>query len=56
MRDTADPLRYLTVDRWAGPESFDRFKVELAGEYENLDRHCERLTESERRVGLLTAI
>src|SRR5690349_17189078 len=42
--------------RRAGPESFDRFKVEVGEEYEALDRHCEHLTESEGRIAIFTAI
>lgn len=51
LRDTADPARYLTVDRWDSAATFEEFKRQMAEAYEKLDREREALTASERSVG-----
>lgn len=51
LRDTADPARYLTLDRWESAEAFEEFKRVHAEPYAALDREGEALTESERCLG-----
>ena len=52
VRDMHDTQRYLTIDRWLGVESFEKFRREFREEYEHLDHRCERLAESECRIGV----
>ena len=56
LRDTADPARYLTVDRWESAEAFEAIKQRTAEAYEKLDRECEALTESEHCLGRFEAL
>jgi hypothetical protein len=51
LRGTADPLTFVIIDRWTAEEAFVRFKAQYATEYEELDRRCELLTESEEKIG-----
>ncbi len=47
---------YLTIDTWDSRESFDEFKATHEREYNELDRRCEKLTESERFIGVFAAV
>lgn len=51
IRDREHPLRYLTLDVWDSRESYERFKKENRAEYQAIDKKCELLTASEKRVG-----
>jgi len=51
-----DNGEYLTIDTWDSRESYDEFKTRHEAEYERLDKQCERLTESERFVGVFEAV
>lgn len=51
MRPADAAGMYLTIDRWASAEARDRFLDAHRGRYEELDRECEALTESEVRIG-----
>ena len=51
LRDHADPLRYLTIDRWESREAWQAFSREHAAEYERLDREFEGLTTREAPLG-----
>jgi heme-degrading monooxygenase HmoA len=51
LRDRADPLRYVTVDRWASVEDWRAFRVRFAAEYERLDKASEMLTAREAPLG-----
>lgn len=51
LRDRADPLRYLTIDRWESREAWQAFRREHATEYESLDREFEGLTTREAPLG-----
>ena len=55
LRDTAEPGRYLTLDRWQSAEAFEEFKRSNAEDYAALDRECEALTESELCLGWFEA-
>ena len=49
--DTDRAGRYLTIDRWTSRDALQQFKQKYAAEYAALDKICERLTESEAKVG-----
>jgi heme-degrading monooxygenase HmoA len=52
LRDSENPRRYVTIDRWESFEAHVAMRGRLAKEYEELDRRCEGLTEFERRIGV----
>ncbi|MGH9699176.1 MAG: antibiotic biosynthesis monooxygenase family protein [Candidatus Acidiferrales bacterium] len=52
LRDAEQPRRYLTIDRWDTAAAHQAMRERLAQEYAALDRACEQLTESERRIGV----
>ena len=51
IRDTHDPQRYLTIDRWASKEAYENFLQQRENEYKALDATCQDLTEQESRLG-----
>jgi quinol monooxygenase YgiN len=51
LRDRADPLRYLTIDRWTGADAYRAFRTEFARPYAILDAACEGLTTQEIAIG-----
>jgi len=52
LRDTTNALRFLTIDRWESVDAQSAMRERFADEYDEMDRACERLTESERRIGI----
>lgn len=52
LHDAERPGRYLTFDRWASRAAWEEFRRAHAADYAALDRMCENLTVSERRIGL----
>lgn len=50
-RDTEESGSYLTVDTWTSKEAYDSFQAARKNEYEELDRKCGALTESEKLLG-----
>ena len=50
-RDANHAHRYITIDRWLSQLAYQRFIEAHRAEYEALDRKCERLILSERRIG-----
>ena len=49
-----DPLRqrtYLTLDFWASQEAYEAFREANLADYSGLDRACEEMTLSERKLG-----
>ncbi|MBY4637984.1 antibiotic biosynthesis monooxygenase [Sphingopyxis sp. XHP0097] len=51
LKDAEQPGVYLTIDRWASPQAFDRFKSEHAIPYAALDASFDGLAATERRIG-----
>jgi heme-degrading monooxygenase HmoA len=51
-RDTEDARRYLAIDRWQSAAAQQQMHEQFKKEYEALDRACQVLRESERRVGV----
>ncbi len=54
FRDTRDPRRYLTVDRWASREAYDAFVQRESSRYRALDAELAPLCATERRIGSFT--
>lgn len=50
-RDTTDPARYVTIDRWTSCDAYDTFREKFAAEHAALDVACEAFTVHERRIG-----
>ncbi len=50
LRDPDNPLRYLTIDKWENLAAYKAMKEEP--EYAVLDIACEKLTVSERLIGI----
>jgi heme-degrading monooxygenase HmoA len=51
LRDTENPKRYVTIDRWHSAQAYDRFLAATASEYQDIDRAGEGFTVTERLVG-----
>ena len=51
LRDSYEPGKYLTIDRWTSEEAFRAFRKQHDAEYEVLDRSCDALTTRETRIG-----
>lgn len=52
LRDADQPRRFVAIDRWESAEAQRAMREKFAREYEALDKACERLMESERRIGV----
>ena len=52
LRDGERDGVYLTIDRWASADAFDRFKRDFGADYQRLDVALEGLASCETRVGL----
>jgi heme-degrading monooxygenase HmoA len=51
LRDTQNPKRYLTIDRWRSAQAYDSFLTAAGPEYQEIDRAGEGFTVIERLVG-----
>jgi hypothetical protein len=56
IRDHEQSGRYLTIDMWEDKTSYLSFKDRFAREYHQIDENCEKLTASERLIGIFEAI
>jgi|SRR3954454_23773714 heme-degrading monooxygenase HmoA len=56
VRDVDARGRYLTIDRWKSDESFAAFRLQFSDDYDELDKRCEHLTQSEANLGDFTAV
>jgi heme-degrading monooxygenase HmoA len=56
LKDTSSPGRYWTLDLWEDEEAFETFHREHSKEYAEIDRQCEALTESEKRLGTFVVV
>jgi heme-degrading monooxygenase HmoA len=52
LRDTDDARRFLTIDCWDSIAAQSAMRQQFDLEYHELDRACEELTDTERRVGV----
>lgn len=48
--------RYLTIDVWEDRDSYLNFKDRNASDYYSIDQACERLTTSERQIGIFETV
>jgi len=53
FQDRANPLRYLTIDRWQNLEAYENFRARYASQYDELDQLCQKLTTGETSLGHL---
>lgn len=51
LQDNANPLRYITIDRWASVEAYRSFRARFADQYAELDGECEGMTSREALLG-----
>jgi len=51
LRDSKQPGRYITMDRWVSAEAYNSFQAEWQAEYRELDARCEHLTDRESFLG-----
>jgi quinol monooxygenase YgiN len=56
VRDRDDSLRFLTLDTWNDFAAYESFRAEYADRYRELDRSFEKLTDSERFVGIFEVL
>ena len=56
LHDSADTLRYVTIDRWASADDWREFRKRFAVDYERLDLDCEGLTTHEAPLGEFAAL
>ena len=55
-QDISNSTRFISVDCWNTREDRDYFRKEYSREFELLDKHCERFTQSENLIGEFDAI
>jgi heme-degrading monooxygenase HmoA len=51
VRDTNETGRYLTIDVWVSREAYEKFRQANLDEYNQLDRQCEEMTQTEVELG-----
>lgn len=51
LRDTSNPLRYVTIDRWDSAAAHESFRSRYSSQYNDLDRLCEGFTTRENFLG-----
>jgi len=51
LRDLGAERIYVTIDSWESRAAYEEFRQNFAAEYEELDRKCEGMTVSEKRLG-----
>ncbi|NND45986.1 MAG: hypothetical protein HKN58_11750 [Xanthomonadales bacterium] len=56
IKDRAEPLSYITIDRWQDEAHYRAFRAQFEREYAELDAQCEHLTESESLLGEFTEL
>ena len=56
IRDHEHSGRYLTIDVWEDKSSYLTFKERFAREYHQIDQACEKLTSSERLIGIFESL
>jgi heme-degrading monooxygenase HmoA len=51
LRDPANPLHFITIDRWETLEAYQSFRSRFSREYAELDERCQHLTTKETLLG-----
>lgn len=52
LQDVTDHFVFIVIDRWAKPDSFERFKERFGPDYQSLDDQCRSLTDEETLIGV----
>jgi heme-degrading monooxygenase HmoA len=55
-RDARDPRRYITIDYWESPESYEKFRRDFADEWQAIDDRGGQLTEEENHLGAFICV
>ena len=56
LRDDEVTGRYMTIDYWDSFDDYQTFSTENEDEYRRIDAMCEKLTTTERRIGLFDVV
>lgn len=56
LQDNTTTTRFLTIDHWTDLEHFHEMRQGSRQEYSRLDDRCGELTESERELGVFSAL
>ena len=51
LQDQANPLRYITIDRWRNVDAYRSFRAEFFRQYDELDQKFQSLTRYETWLG-----
>jgi len=51
LREPANPLRFITIDRWESLEAYQSFRSRFCHEYAELDERRQHLTTKETLLG-----
>jgi quinol monooxygenase YgiN len=51
LRDSSEPRRFVTIDRWENAEAYNKFRADFSRQYTDLDTRCEELTVRESLLG-----
>lgn len=52
IKDSMKIGRYLTIDCWNELSAYDKFVKKFSKEYHEIDQLCEKMTSSERKIGI----
>lgn len=56
LKDSTTTSRYFTIDCWSDLDAFNSFKTKFAKAYQELDYACEKITLTERQIGIFEKI
>jgi heme-degrading monooxygenase HmoA len=56
LRDTDQPRRFVTIDRWSSAEHYAAFITAAKPRYEQIDARGDALTTSERCLGRFNSV
>jgi len=51
LQDSANPRRFITVDRWESRDAYEAFQSRFSREYAAMDEVCQHLTTQETPLG-----
>ena len=54
--DCRNTNRFLTIDHWESPSSWESFRSRCATEFEQLDARCAELTQQETEIGRFESV
>lgn len=55
-RHFTDPNRFITLDYWQSKNACDDFRKRFSKEFNELDRRCRKLSNSETYIGSFTVL